>query len=153
MRLQLEGELPELTATLSGEGDLPAPVRFPHPFRSDPGTHFGRADERRHFLSGRGQIYFADASDCLWRPWHLHGLWGATDGEKVMPPSLKRRMTPPFASTGWPATFDRSGMGPAKAPLWLRAPASLRVLRSRRARNYLRTLSRLRARKGPVKTL
>ncbi|MEK7685140.1 MAG: glycoside hydrolase [Verrucomicrobiota bacterium] len=82
MRLQLEGELPELTATLSGEGDLPAPVRFPHPFVSDPGTYlvvpmnegisFPVEDKS---ISPMRLIAYGGHGICM-------AFWGATDGEK-----------------------------------------------------------------------
>ena len=81
MDLALDGDLPECTVTLAGEGDLATPLSFPAPFVTEPGTYLV-------VPMNEGISYPVD--DASIPPMHLvayggHGIcmafWGATDGE------------------------------------------------------------------------
>ena len=80
--VQLEGDRPELTLTLSGEGALPAPLGFPHPFVTEPGTYlvvpmnegisYPVEDES---ISSMRLIAYGGHGICM-------SFWGVTDGQR-----------------------------------------------------------------------
>ncbi len=80
--LRLEPNLPELTITLSGDGELAAPLRYPHPFVSEPGTYlvvpmnegisYPVEDDS---ISPMRLITYGGHGICM-------GFWGVTDGER-----------------------------------------------------------------------
>ncbi|MCJ7674702.1 MAG: hypothetical protein MUO33_06060, partial [Sedimentisphaerales bacterium] len=80
--LQLDKELPEFTLTLLGEGQPKWPLRFPHPFVTEPGTYLV-------VPMNEGISY--PVEDQTIEPTRLvayggHGIcmafWGATDGQR-----------------------------------------------------------------------
>jgi len=80
--LQLDKELPEFTLTLLGEGEPKWPLRFPHPFVTEPGTYLV-------VPMNEGISY--PVEDQTIDPFRLvayggHGIcmafWGATDGQR-----------------------------------------------------------------------
>ncbi|MCJ7728605.1 MAG: hypothetical protein MUO27_01805, partial [Sedimentisphaerales bacterium] len=81
-KLVLDGNLPELTVTLSAEGEMKGTLRFPHPFVTEPGTYLV-------VPMNEGISYPVD--DRTIEPMWLvayggHGIcmafWGATDGQR-----------------------------------------------------------------------
>jgi hypothetical protein len=80
--LQLDGELPEFTIALSADGDLTTPLRFPHPFVTEPGTYlvvpmnegisYPVEDES---ISPMRLIAYGGHGICM-------AFWGVTDGER-----------------------------------------------------------------------
>ncbi|NQU10290.1 hypothetical protein HQ590_05845 [bacterium] len=80
--VQLDGNQPEFTVTLSSTGDLPAVVAYPHPFVTEPGTYLV-------VPMNEGISYPVD--DPAITPMQLvayggHGIamafWGVTDGQR-----------------------------------------------------------------------
>ncbi|UCG57369.1 MAG: carbohydrate binding domain-containing protein [Phycisphaerales bacterium] len=80
--LQLEPDCPEFTVTLSAEGDLEQPLRFPHPFVTEPGTYLvvpmnegiSYPVEDKTINTAR-LIAYGGHGICM-------AFWGATDGER-----------------------------------------------------------------------
>ena len=80
--VELDGSSPELTVTLSAEGNLRSPLRFPHPFVSDAGTYlvvpmnegisYPVDDET---IKPRRLVAYGGHGICM-------GFWGVTDGER-----------------------------------------------------------------------
>ncbi|MHC4487272.1 MAG: glycoside hydrolase, partial [Planctomycetota bacterium] len=80
--LLLDGNLPELTLTLSSEGQLKWSLRFPHPFVTEPGTYlvvpmnegisYPVEDE---MISTRRLIAYGGHGICM-------AFWGVTDGQQ-----------------------------------------------------------------------
>lgn len=109
--LQLDGDRPELVMELSGQGALPRPIGFPHPFTGEPGDYLV-------VPMNEGISYPVD--DPTIPPMHLiayggHGIcmafYGVTDGARGQMTILE---TPDDASI----RIDRVGGGLAIAPLW-----------------------------------
>ena len=81
--MRLDGDLPELTVELRGEGPMPAPLRWPHPFAT-------RAGEFLIMPVNEGISYPVDdagaARDAATYLYGGHGLcmawYGVTDGER-----------------------------------------------------------------------
>jgi hypothetical protein len=79
--LRLEPDSPELTIALSSEGDLEQPLRFPHPFATEPGTYlvvpmnegisYPIEDKT---INTRRLIAYGGHGICM-------AFWGVTDGE------------------------------------------------------------------------
>ena len=79
--LQLELDSPEFTVTLSAEGDLEQPLRFPHPFVTEPGTYLAvPMNEGISYpvedktIDTRRLIAYGGHGICM-------AFWGVTDGE------------------------------------------------------------------------
>jgi len=80
-KLQLDEERPELTLTLSAQGELKWPLRFPHPFVTKPGTYlvvpmnegisYPVEDKT---ISRRRLIAYGGHGICM-------AFWGVTDGQ------------------------------------------------------------------------
>ena len=109
--LQLDKELPEFTLTLLGEGEPKWPIRFPHPFVTEPGTYLV-------VPMNEGISY--PVEDETIEPTRLvayggHGIcmafWGATDGQRSYMAIIE---TPDDASID----IRRSEGRLCVAPLW-----------------------------------
>jgi len=81
-KLALDGNLPELTVTLSSEGEMKGTLRFPHPFVTEPGTYLV-------VPMNEGISYPVDDSTIETMrlvAYGGHGIcmafWGATDGKE-----------------------------------------------------------------------
>ena len=80
--LQLEPDRPEFTVTLSAEGDLEQPLRYPHPFVTEPGTYLAvPMNEGISYpvedktISPRRLITYGGHGICM-------PFWGVTDGRR-----------------------------------------------------------------------
>ena len=109
--VQIDPKLPEFTVSLSAEGELPAPVRYPHPFVTEAGTHL-------IIPMNEGISYPVD--DPSIEPMRLiayggHGIcmafWGATDGKTAQMGLIE---TPDDASI----SIERVGGRLCVAPVW-----------------------------------
>ena len=136
--ISLDEDKPELILSLVADGDLPQPLRFPHPFVTDKGTYLV-------VPINEGISYPVD--DETIKPRHLiayggHGLcmafFGATDGEQGYLGILE---TSDDASIQIDRADGRLYIAPAwdaqKGTLRVRAEAALCVSRQRRARGHV----------------
>jgi len=80
--IQLEPDCPEFTVTLSAEGDLEQPLRFPHPFVTEPGMYLALPmNEGISYpvedktINTRRLIAYGGHGICM-------AFWGVTDGQK-----------------------------------------------------------------------
>ena len=80
--VELEGDLPEFTLSLSAHGPMTAPLSFPHPFLTESGTHLVvPMNEGISFpvtdpsISPMRLIAYGGHGICM-------SFWGATDGER-----------------------------------------------------------------------
>ena len=80
--LQLESDHPEFTVTLWSQGDLEQPVRFPHPFVTEPGTYL--VVPMNEGISYPVEDKTIDTMRLI--AYGGHGIcmafWGVTDGQK-----------------------------------------------------------------------
>lgn len=88
-KLLLDKDLPEFTLTLTSEGELKQPLRFPHPFVTEPGTAVRHPAEYLVVPMNEGISY--PVEDETISPMRLvayggHGIcmpfWGVTDGQQ-----------------------------------------------------------------------
>jgi hypothetical protein len=77
MTLQLDADAPEFTVTLSAEGPLDAPLAFPHPFVTGPGSYLVVPMNEGISFPVDDPAITGQAAEGLLRPrWHQHGLLG-----------------------------------------------------------------------------
>jgi len=109
--IRMEPKLPEFTVSLSAKGELPTPLRYPHPFVTESGTHL-------IIPMNEGISYPVDdpSIEPMWLvAYGGHGIcmafWGVTDGKTAQMGLLE---TPDDASI----SIERLGGRLCVAPVW-----------------------------------